>query len=115
MDETLADSTERAKQLIINNSLPSDTQIDVPTCFNGSWSTRVWVARKGVVAAITGNIFQVIDIIFKSNYYRYCETLIEKRKSGKIDELQYLSLYIKDTHRKKHPKIKLQRLQKIRI
>ena len=96
MDETLADSAERAKQLIIDNSLPSDTQIvDVPTCFDRSWSRRGWVARKGVVPAIAENTSQVIDIIFKSNYCRYCETLMEKRKSGKIDELEYLSLCTK--------------------
>ena len=45
MDETLADSAERSKQLIIDNSLPSDTQIvDVPTCFHESWSMHGWVA-----------------------------------------------------------------------
>ena len=94
IDETLANSAERAKQLIIDNSLPSDTQIvDVPTCFDRSWSRRGWVARKGVVPAIAENTSQVIDIIFKSNYCNYCETLMEKRKSGKIDELEYLSLY----------------------
>ena len=54
MDETLADSAERAKKLII--SLPSDTQIiDVPTCFNVSWNTCGWVVRKGNVAAIAEN------------------------------------------------------------
>ena len=59
MDETLADTAERAKQLIIDISLPSDTQIvDIPACFDRSWSTRGWVAP------------QVIDIIFKSNYCR---------------------------------------------
>ena len=93
MDETLVDSVERAKQLIIDNSLPSDTQIvDVPTCFDESWSMRGWVARKGVVAAIAENTSQVIDILFKIKYCRYCETM-KKRKSGKIDELVYLSLY----------------------
>ena len=64
--ETLADSAERAKQLIIDNSLPSDTWIvDVPTCLDGSWSSRGWVAQKGVVAAIVENTSQAIDIIFK--------------------------------------------------
>ena len=93
MDETLADSAERAKQLIIDNSLPSDTQVvDAPTCFDGSWSMRGWVVRRGAVAAIAENTSQVIDIIFKSNYCRYCETLMEKRKSGKIDKREYLSL-----------------------
>ena len=44
MDETLVDSTERTKQLIIDISLPSDTQIvDVPACFDGSWSMHGWV------------------------------------------------------------------------
>ena len=56
MDETLADSAERAKELIIDKSLPSDTQIiDVPTCFNVSWNTRGWVVRKGNAAAIAEN------------------------------------------------------------
>ena len=53
MDET---SAERAKELIIDKSLPSDTQIiDVPTCFNVSWNTRGWVVRKGNAAAIAEN------------------------------------------------------------
>lgn len=96
MNETLADLPERAKQLVIDNSLPSDSQIlDVPTCFDGPCSSRGWVAQKGVAAAITENTSQVIDIIFKSNCCRYCQTLMEKRKSGKIDELEPLSLYTK--------------------
>ena len=76
--------------------MPSDTLIvDVLTCFDGSWSTRVSVARKGAVAAIAENISQIIDIIFKSNYCRYWEMLMEKRKSGKTDKLEYLSLCTK--------------------
>ena len=76
--------------------MPSDTQIvDVRTCFDRSWSSRRWVTRKGVVAAIAENTSQVIDVIFKSNYCRYYETLMVKGKSGKIDELEYLSLYTK--------------------
>ena len=68
MDETLADSAERTKQHIIDNSLHSDTQIvDVSTCFDGSWSTRGRVAKKGVVSVIAENTSQVINIIFKSN------------------------------------------------
>ena len=56
MDETLADSAERAKELIIDKSLPSDTQIiDVPACFNVSWNTRGWVVRKKNAAAIAEN------------------------------------------------------------
>ena len=71
MDETLAGTAERAKQLIIDISLPSDTQIvDIPTCFDRPWSTRGWVAQKVVVAPIAENTPQVIDIIFKSNYCR---------------------------------------------
>ena len=89
MNQTLTDSAERAKQLIIENSLPSETQIvDVPTCFDGSWSTPGWVAQKGAVAAIAENSF-------KSNYCRYFETLMEKRKSENIDEIEYLLLYTK--------------------
>ena len=96
MDETLVDSTERAKQLIIDISLPSDTQIvDVPTCFDGSWSMHGWVVRKEIVAVIAKNTSQVIDITFKSNYCHYCEMLMGKRKKEKIDELEYLSLYTK--------------------
>ena len=96
MDEILADSAERAKQFIIDNSLHSDAQIiDVPTCFDGSWSLHGWVAWKGVVAAIAENTSQVIDLIFKSNYCHYCEMVIAKRKSGKIDKVEYLSLYTK--------------------
>ena len=34
---------------------------------------------------------RTINIIFKSNYCRYCETLMEKSKSGKIGKLEYLS------------------------
>lgn len=95
MTENLKDSASRAKKLLIQDySLPTETNVvDLPTCFDGSWSTRGWVARKGIVAAIAENTSQVIDIIFKSNFCRYCEKLLEKRKNGDIDELEYLTLY----------------------
>ena len=95
MRENVAAAAKRAKKIFIEeNSLSKDTQIvDLPTCFDGSWSTRGWVARKGIVAAIAENSSQVIDIVFKSNYCRYCEILLEKRKNCVIDELEYLTLY----------------------
>ena len=93
MNQTLADSAEKPKQLIIDNKLPWDTQIaDVPTCSDGSWSTWVLVAWKRVVTAIAENTSQVIDMIIKSSYCHYRETSIEKRN---IDELEDLSLYTK--------------------
>ena len=68
MNETLTDSAERAKQLIMGNSLPPDTQnLDVPACFDGSQSTRGWVPRKGVTAAVAENTSHIIEIIFKRN------------------------------------------------
>ena len=93
--ENLTNSADRTKKLQIkDNNLPADTKIvDLPTCFDGSWSTRGWVARKGIVAAIAENTSQVIDVIFKSNFCRYCENLLEKWKNGDIDELNYLTLY----------------------
>ena len=66
MNETLADLAERAKQLIIDNSLPSDTQIlDVPTCFDGPCSSRGWLAQKGVAAAITENTRVTVAVTVK--------------------------------------------------
>ena len=68
MNETLTDSAERGKQLIMGNSLPPDTQnLDVPACFDGSWSTRGLVPRKGVIAAVAENTSHIIEIIFKCN------------------------------------------------
>ena len=34
---------------------------------------------------------RAINVIFRSNYCRYCETLMEKSKSGKIGKLEHLS------------------------
>ena len=76
--------------------MDSDTSIvDVPTCFDGSWSTRGWVAKKGIVAAIAENTGQVIDVVYKVNSCRECDKMNERRNKGEIDTLAYLTWYVK--------------------
>ena len=84
-------ASSRAKQLIITDSEldPNTEVIDVPTCFDGSWSSRGWVAKSGIAAAIAQNTSQVVDVIFKSSSCRQCTKIEERRKAGECDTLEY--------------------------
>ena len=80
--DNLKMASSRAKQLIIKDSEldPNTEVIDVPTCFDGSWMARGWVAKRGIAAAIAQNTSQVVDVIFKSSSCRQCTKIEERRK-----------------------------------
>lgn len=48
--------------------------------FEGSWSSRGWTARHGIVAAISVKSGKVVDVVYLSSSCNQCE----KRKRGEI-------------------------------
>ena len=69
-DENLKMAAARAKSLVAKETNSKlDENIDVPTSFDGSWSSRGWTANKGFVSAIAANTSQVVDVMFKSRTF----------------------------------------------
>ena len=72
--ENLQKAAKKAKQQIcVQSELSNDEIVDIPTCFDGSWNSRGWLAKKGFASAIAENTSQVIDIVFKNSTCRTCD------------------------------------------
>ena len=96
-EENLNMAAARAKSLVIKSTglEVSDSDIvDVPTCFDGSWSSRGWTANKGIVSAIGESTSQVLDVVFKSRTCARCKVIEERKHDGKTTTLEYLDLVI---------------------
>ena len=78
-------ATTRARNFIIkeNNLDPSVENVDIPTSFDGTWCSRGWTARRGVVTAITEKIAQVIDVSY------ICKLVFNVTWSTKAEIMDY--------------------------
>lgn len=61
---------------------------------DGSWNTRGWCARDGIVAVISIDNGKVLDVIFMSNSSPICEKKKREQKEGKITQRDYFGWYI---------------------
>ena len=78
----------------------SDTQlrdkvIDVGVSVDGSWSTRGWKAREGIVDVCFEETGKVLDVILKLTKCDTCKKMKEKSSNGEISQLEYLEWYVK--------------------
>ena len=68
---------------------------DVGVTIDGSWSSRGWCARDGVVAAISVLTGQVLDIIYLSSSCSQCTVMEGRRRREEITKKDYLAWYIR--------------------
>ena len=68
--------------------------IDVGASFDCSWSSRGWSARDGLVAAVSEDTGKVLDVIYLSRECKHCKEMEQKRETGELSRLDYLSWYI---------------------
>ena len=69
--------------------------IKISASVDGSWGTRAWSSRDGIVDICFEETGKILDVIIKSSKCRQCLLKTNEEKSGKITELEYLERYTK--------------------
>ena len=82
------------------NSVRSDDQLkslemNIGVSLDGSWNTRGWSARMGIVDVCFEETGKVLDVVFKNLGCTLCKKKKQKKASGEISMLEYLEWYLK--------------------
>ena len=64
--------------------------INAGASLDGSWSSRDWTARDGMVAAISVESGKVVDVVYLSSSCNQCTKMEEKRNRGQISRCEYM-------------------------
>lgn len=78
---------------------PSDQElqkllVEAGVYIDGSWSSRGWSARDGVIAAVSLNTGKVLDFVYLTNSCTSCNQKERELKEGTIFRRQYLEWYL---------------------
>lgn len=68
--------------------------VNAGASLDGSWSSRGWSARDGIVAAISVETGKVVDVVYLSCSCSECSKM-EKRNNGKISRREFLKWYLR--------------------
>lgn len=82
IDDTMRD--EQWKDIVVNASVSID----------GSWNSRGWFARDGMVAVISIDTSKVVDVIFLSNSCSACEQKKREQQEKTISRRDYLGWFV---------------------
>ena len=69
--------------------------VNAGASLDGSWSSRGWSSRDGIVAAISVESGKVVDVVYLSGSCRQCTRMEEQRNSGKMTRLEFLEWYLR--------------------
>ena len=69
--------------------------VDAAITIDGSWSSRGWTSRDGIVAVISVDTGKVLDVIYLSSTCKQCEQMEKRKDAGEITPLEYMEWYIK--------------------
>lgn len=69
--------------------------MDVGVSLDGSWSSRGWSARDGLVAAVSIDTGKVLDVVFLTNSCSVCTKQENRRNLGEISRMEFLSWYLR--------------------
>lgn len=102
LEKELSNAALEVRHYLLSNgqiSLEADEQIedkviDVGVSLDGSWSSRGWTARDGVVAAVSIDTGKVLDVIYLTNTCNMCEQKERERNEGLISRIDYFSWHI---------------------
>ena len=89
------------KYLVSNTSYtPKDDLLEEVTeisiSVDGSWGSRGFSSRQGIVDVCSEENGKVIDIILKTNYCKTCSNIKTQKDAGSINPLEYLEKSVKD-------------------
>ena len=68
--------------------------VDAGVSIDGSWSSRGWCARDGVVAAISIDTGKVLDVIYLTNTCTACTHKENQRNKGDLSRMDFLKWYV---------------------
>lgn len=95
LEENLSEAALKVKELELDEGQSKSDVVDIATCFDGTWSSRGWSARDGVVSAISEGTSQIVDVVYKTNFCRLCKDQEKAKAEGKISHFDYLMWYVK--------------------
>ena len=68
--------------------------VEAGASIDGSWSSRGWSARDGVVAAVSVDTGKVLDVVYLTNSCTSCDQKERELKEGTTSRRQYLEWYL---------------------
>lgn len=71
-----------------------DIFVDAGVSIDGSWNSRGWSARDGMVAVVSIDTGKVLDVVFLSNSCAACEQKKREQREGKISKRDFLGWFI---------------------
>ena len=95
LEENLSEAALKVKELELDEGQSKSDVVDIATCFDGTWSSRGWSARDGVVSAISEGTSQIVDVVYKTTFCRLCKDQEKAKAEGKISHFDYLVWYVK--------------------
>ena len=76
--------------LISTEERQEDKTIKVGVSIDGSWSSRGWTARDGVVAVVSIDTGKVLDAVYLSSSCTLCKGKEREKNEGTISTIDYL-------------------------
>lgn len=71
-----------------------DVAVDAGVSIDGSWNSRGWSARDGMVGVVSIDTGKVLDVIFLSNSCVSCEQKKREQRERKIPKRDFLSWFV---------------------
>ena len=95
-DKNLKEAASGARDLTIReqNLAYSTEVVDIPTRFDGTWSSGGWTTSRGVVTAIAQISSQVTDVSYKCRVCNQCSIIEEYRRNGLLSTIEHLEQII---------------------
>ena len=78
-------------QLNITENELNDHNAEISARFDGSWNTRGWSSRTGIVDACSEPTGKVLDVITKFSHCKICQEKKSKYDAHQMTTLQYLT------------------------
>ena len=73
----------------------SKEKMNIGVSVDGSWGSRGWASKQGIVDVCFEDMGKVLDVILKTSYCKVCENLKHKKEMGTINLVQYVQSYKK--------------------
>lgn len=98
LEEELSNASLEVKRLKVDNgdlTLKEDEELssciaDTGVSVDGSWSSRGWTARDGIMAVVSIDKGKVLDVCYLSNSCTLCGQKERERLDGKISRVDFL-------------------------
>lgn len=100
-DKELSNAAKEVREFKFANGLIStaerqeDKLSNVGVSIDGSWSSRGWTTRDGVVAVVSIDTGKVLHAVYLSSSCTACQRQEFEKKEGTISTIDYLEWYIK--------------------